>query len=166
MNASMPRYSGDCWGTNCESAWSPQMQQMHQQGCGGWGDAMPLNRKGRAGLGGKKKPDKMTAFLPDTASSRTTPKSDATSTPSARATPTAGRLPNQYSGMQFSYAVSAAPPPAPSQQYKKAATPSSRTSSKDVAPRKPDHFAEVCRLILSETCEQRLRGYENMPYED
>jgi hypothetical protein len=126
---------------------------------------MPLNRKGR-GLGGKKKPEKLAAFLPENANSRTTPKSDATSTPSARATPTAGRLPNQYSGMQFSYAVSAAPPPPPSQQYKKAATPTSRTSSKDVAPRKPDHFAEVCRLILSETCEQRLRGYENMPYED
>jgi hypothetical protein len=124
-----------------------------------------MNRKGR-GLGGKKKPEKMAVFLPENASSRTTPKSDATSTPSARATPTGGRLPNQYSGMQFSYAVSAAPPPPPSQQYKKAATPTSRTTSKDVASRKPDNFTEVCKLILSETCEQRLRGYENMPYED
>merc|ERR1719299_119769 len=110
------------------------------QGCGGWGDAMPVARKGRA-LGGKKKPDKMTAFLPDTASSRTTPKSDATSTPSARATPTAGRLPNQYSGMQFSYAVSAAPPPPPSQQYKKASTPTARSfQSAAPQPRKPDLF--------------------------
>jgi hypothetical protein len=167
MNVSMPRYSGECWGNN-EPAWSPPLQQngtLMPQGCGGWGDAMPLNRKGRAGLGGKKKPDKMTAFLPDTASSRTTPKSDATSTPSARATPTAGRLPNQYSGMQFSYAVSAAPPPPPSQQYKKATTPTARTL-RDGASRKPDLFAEVCKVILSENCEIRLRVYENMPYED
>merc|ERR1719454_186293 len=100
----------------------------------------------------------MTAFLPDTASSRTTPKSDATSTPSARATPTAGRLPNQYSGMQFSYAVSAAPPPPPSQQYKKAATPTARTL-RDAVPRKPDLLAEVCKLMLTEHDEMRLRAY-------
>jgi hypothetical protein len=125
---------------------------------------MPVGRKGRT-LGGKKKPDKMIAFLPDSASSRTTPKSDATSTPSARATPTAGRLPNQYSGMQFSYAVSAAPPPPPSQQYKKAATPTSRTL-RDALPRKPDIFAEVCKLMLVENCEMRFREYENVAYED
>merc|ERR1719453_860221 len=125
---------------------------------------MPLNRKSRA-LGGKKKPDKLTAFLPENVSSRTTPKSEATSTPSARATPTAGRLPNQYSGMQFSYAVSAAPPPPPSQQYKKAATPTAR-ALRDAAPQKPDLFAEACRLILSESCEMRLREYENIFYED
>jgi hypothetical protein len=124
---------------------------------------MPLNRKSRAL--GKKKPDKLTAFLPENVSTRTTPKSEATSTPSARATPTAGRLPNQYSGMQFSYAVSAAPPPPPSQQYKKAATPTAR-SLVDAAPRKPDLFAEVCKVILTETCETRLRGYENTLYED
>jgi hypothetical protein len=172
MGASMPRFTPDCWGPTetCEPAWSP-MQQMHP-GCGGWGDAMPVPRKGRNALGGKKKPDKLTAFLPDTNSSRTTPKSDATLTPaSARATPTAGRLPNQYSGMQFSYAVSAAPPPPPSQQYKKAATPTATptargTAIRDVAPRKPDLFAEVCKIMLTETCEFRLREYEAMPYSD
>jgi hypothetical protein len=128
---------------------------------------MPVARKGRASVGGKKKLDKMTTFFPDQGSSKTTPKSDATSTPSARATPTAGRLQNQYSGMQFSYAVSAAPPPPPSQQYKKAATatPTSRTL-RDAAPRKPDLFSEVCRLILAENCEIRLREYEAMPYAD
>merc|ERR1719281_1501617 len=107
----------------------------------------------------------MTAFLPENTSSRTTPKSDGTLTPSSRATPTAGRLPNQYSGMQFSYAVSAAPPPPPSQQYKKAATPTARPL-RDAVPQKPDLFAQVCRVMLAENCEMRLREYEAMPYED
>jgi len=171
MNAPMPRYGGDCWGPSegCEPAWAPMQQgapMLHQgQGCGGWGDAMPVPRKGRS-LGMKKKPDKLTAFLPDNGTSRTTPKSDATSTPSAHSrTPTAGRLPNQYSGMQFSYAVSAAPPPPPSQQYKKAATPTARPL-RDAVPQKPDLFAQVCRVMLAQNCEMRLREYEAVPYED
>jgi hypothetical protein len=67
--------------------------------------------------------------------------------------------------MQFSYAVSAAPPPPPSQQYKKAATPTARTLQ-GAAPRKPDLLAEVCKLIVAETYETRLRAYENVPYDD
>jgi hypothetical protein len=69
--------------------------------------------------------------------------------------------------MQFSYAVSAAPPPPTSQQYKKAATVTTTNRTlQDAAPRKPDAFAEVCRLMLSETSEMHLRAYEHMPYED
>jgi hypothetical protein len=85
--------------------------------------------------------------------------------PSVRTAGTPSR--SQYSGMQFSYAVSAAPAngnTTPANVVKKPPTPAK--TARDAKPHKQDLFAAVCRLMVEGNLEEQLRAYEHMPYED
>jgi len=135
----------------------------------------------------KKKPEKLSDAPTPTSEGYATPTASTHSSASSRAGPTPTRA--QYQGMQFSYAVSAAPP---TSWQKPAALPKS-TRAPAVRPvldmaeapacPTPTHvdvldspasaearhlFAEVCRVIVDGSLERdgRLRWYESVPYED
>jgi hypothetical protein len=135
----------------------------------------------------KKKPEKLSDAPTPTSEGYATPTASTHSSASSRAGPTPTRA--QYQGMQFSYAVSAAPP---TSWQKPAAFPKS-TRAPAVRPvldmaeapacPTPTHvdvldspasaearhlFAEVCRVIVDGSLERdgRLRWYESVPYED